>query len=95
MKIKELGSCDHVRRGDRIVEFELKAHPPLEDKKNRQTYHAICPKCDAYMKWENWTKLHEPLRAKCISCGLLVPSNELNLLPAEGTQASKPDNGGK
>ena len=102
MTLKELGSCNHVRRGDRIVEFELKAHPPLEDKKNGQIHHAspsrpvgiwraICPKCSSYMRWDNWTHLSEPLRAKCIGCGLYLPSTELNLLPAESTQAGEPE----
>ena len=69
MTIKEMGSCEHVRRGDRVVEF----------KKDGQIFHAICPKCGTYMKWDNWTKLSEPLRAKCTTCGLCMPNIELNL----------------
>jgi hypothetical protein len=68
MTLKELGNCEHVRRRDRIVEF----------KKNGETYHAICPKCGSSMHWDNWTKLYEPLRAKCTSCGLFQQSVELN-----------------
>ena len=81
MTLKELGHCDHVRRADRVIEFELKAHPPLADKK-RYVYHALCPRCGTQMKWDNWSDLSEPLRANCIGCGLYLPSTELNLQPA-------------
>ena len=91
MTLKELGSCVHVRRGDRVVEF----------RKDGQIYHALCPKGGGYMRWDNWANLSEPLRAKCPGCGLYLPSTDLNLLPAEvstsrhgscseGTQAGKP-----
>jgi hypothetical protein len=82
MTLKELGSCDHVRRADRVIEFELKAPPNRADRKNRKVYHAICPKCGTHMRWDNWSDLSEPLRANCIGCGLYLPSTELNLQPA-------------
>lgn len=69
MTVKELGSCDHVRRSDRVVEF----------RKNGRVYRAICPKCGSYMRWDNWDHLAEPLRAKCIRCLVFLPSTELNL----------------
>jgi len=79
MTLKDLGPCDHVRRGDRVVEF----------KKNGRSYFAICPECGAYMRWDNWSHLHEPLRAKCIRCSLLVPGTELNLEPDNENRAGQ------
>jgi uncharacterized OB-fold protein len=69
MTLKELGSCDHVRRGDRVIEFS----------KNGQIYRAICPQCGSYMRWDNWSHLDEPLRARCSRCMLFLSSTELNL----------------
>src|SRR6185436_18674017 len=83
MTLKELGPCDHVRRADRVIEFEVKAHPPLVEKKGGRLFHAFCPKCKSLMKWENWTNLDEPLRACCTGCELRLPSTELNLQPEE------------
>ena len=98
MTLKELGPCDHVRRGDRVIEFELKARPPLSDTNNRKLYHAICPSCSSYMRWENWANLSEPLRAICTGCDIRLQSTELNLQPEEkrecehGTEsASRPN----
>ena len=71
MTLKELGNCDHVRRGDRVVEF----------KKDGQNFHAICPKCGGYMRWDNWTRLSEPLRAQCTVCIICIPSTEMDLQP--------------
>ncbi len=75
--IKELGNCDHVRRGDRVVEF----------KKAGQMFHATCPNCGQYMRWDNWTNLSEPLRAHCVVCGICLPSDQIRLQPDE---ADKP-----
>lgn len=78
MTLKELGPCDHVRRGDRVIEF----------RKNGQSYFAICPKCGGYMRWDNWTKLDEPLKAKCIGCVLFLSTEELNLEPEDENHRS-------
>ena len=69
MTLKELQPCTHIKRSDRIIEFE----------KRMKRYNALCPLCVKPMVWENWTKLHEPLRAKCNDCGLTLPSTEINL----------------
>lgn len=69
MTLKELQPCTHIRRSDRIIEFE----------KRTKRYNAICPLCGKLMVWDNWTKLHETLRAKCPDCGLTLPSTEINL----------------
>lgn len=69
MTLKELGPCDHIRRGDRVIEF----------RKDGQNYRAICPKCGGYLRWDNWSHLDEPLRAKCSRCTLFLSSTELNL----------------
>lgn len=69
MKLKELQPCTHIRRSDRIIEFE----------KMNQRYFALCPHCHLPLVWDNWTKLHEPLRAKCKVCALTLPSIEINL----------------
>jgi len=69
MTLKELQPCTHIRHSDRVIEFE----------KRMKRYNAICPLCGKFMVWDNWTKLHEPLRAKCTDCGLTLPSTEINL----------------
>ncbi len=69
MTLKELGTCTHVARLDRVIEF----------RKAGAVYHAVCPHCKCTMRWENWTKLYEPLRARCSSCGASLPSTELAL----------------
>lgn len=71
MTLKELGPCDHIKRGDRVIEF----------RKNGHIYRAICPKCGSYMRWDNWNHLAEPLRAKCSSCMLFLSSTDLNVQP--------------
>jgi len=83
MTLKELGPCDHKRRADRVIEFELKARPPMAEKNNRKRYHALCPNCGSRMKWDNWTNLDEPLRAICMGCEIRLPSTELNLQPED------------
>lgn len=79
MTLKELGSCNHVKRGDGVVEF----------KKNGQIYRAICPKCGGYMRWDNWDHLAEPLRAKCARCVFFISSAELNLEPENENRAQQ------
>ena len=83
MTLKELGPCDHIRRGDRVIEFVRKVLPLKADKENSKLYHALCPKCGSPMRWENWTDLTEPLRAICLGCEIRLPSIELNLQEVE------------
>ncbi len=71
MTLKHLGPCTHIRRGDRVVEF----------KQDDRIYHALCPACGRYMRWNNWTNLSEPLRAQCSVCNILLSSNEIDLQP--------------
>lgn len=79
MTLKELGHCTHVGRSDRLIEFV----------KEERVYRAVCPRCRSRMRWDNWTRLHEPLRARCVACQLFLPSTELHLEAEEAALISR------